>query len=72
MVASGIISRFGRRPGGQIETLNANARVTAPGRFRFTLTGLLSIGGLATALSLSKSGLFAHFGSKEALQVAVL
>jgi AcrR family transcriptional regulator len=32
----------------------------------------LSIGGLATALSLSKSGLFAHFGSKEALQVAVL
>lgn len=32
----------------------------------------LSIGGLATALSLSKSGLFAHFGSKEALQIAVL
>ena len=32
----------------------------------------LSIGGLAAALSLSKSGLFAHFGSKEALQVAVL
>ena len=32
----------------------------------------LSIGGLATALSLSKSGLFAHFGSKEALQVVVL
>jgi len=32
----------------------------------------LSIGGLATALSLSKSGLFAHFGSKDALQVAVL
>ena len=36
-----------RRPGGQIETLNANARVTAPGRFRFTLAGLLSFGGLA-------------------------
>ena len=32
----------------------------------------LTIGGLATALSLSKSGLFAHFGSKDALQVAVL
>lgn len=32
----------------------------------------LSIGRLATALELSKSGLFAHFGSKEALQVAVL
>jgi len=32
----------------------------------------LSIGTLAAALELSKSGLFAHFGSKEALQVAVL
>jgi AcrR family transcriptional regulator len=34
--------------------------------------GGLSIGRLATELSLSKSGLFAHFGSKEALQTAVL
>lgn len=32
----------------------------------------LSIGTLATELGLSKSGLFAHFGSKEELQVAVL
>jgi AcrR family transcriptional regulator len=32
----------------------------------------LSIGTLATDLGLSKSGLFAHFGSKEALQVEVL
>lgn len=32
----------------------------------------LSIGTLAGALGLSKSGLFAHFGSKQALQVAVL
>src|SRR6476619_4692325 len=32
----------------------------------------LSIGTLATELGLSKSGLFAHFGSKEDLQVAVL
>jgi len=32
----------------------------------------LSIGLLASALGLSKSGLFAHFGSREALQVAVL
>lgn len=32
----------------------------------------LSIGSLATDLSLSKSGLFAHFGSKEALEVAVV
>ncbi|HUM12024.1 MAG TPA: TetR/AcrR family transcriptional regulator [Myxococcaceae bacterium] len=32
----------------------------------------LSIGELAAALEMSKSGLFAHFGSKEELQVAVL
>ncbi len=32
----------------------------------------LSIGRLAGELALSKSGLFAHFGSKEALQVAVI
>jgi AcrR family transcriptional regulator len=32
----------------------------------------LSIGGLATELGLSKSGLFAHFGSKEDLQIEVL
>lgn len=35
------------------------------------LTGL-SIGGLAKELQMSKSGLFAHFGSKEALQLAVI
>jgi AcrR family transcriptional regulator len=32
----------------------------------------LTIGTLAETLTLSKSGLFAHFGSKEALQIAVL
>jgi AcrR family transcriptional regulator len=32
----------------------------------------LTIGRLADALALSKSGLFAHFGSKEGLQLAVL
>jgi AcrR family transcriptional regulator len=32
----------------------------------------LSFGGLAEALQLSKSGLFAHFKAKEALQLAVL
>ncbi len=35
------------------------------------LTGL-SIGSLAKELKMSKSGLFAHFGSKEALQLAVI
>lgn len=34
--------------------------------------GGLSIGMLADRLGMSKSGLFAHFGSKEALQIAVL
>lgn len=34
--------------------------------------GGLTIGALATELGLSKSGLFAHFGSKEDLQVEVL
>jgi AcrR family transcriptional regulator len=34
--------------------------------------GGLTIGKLAGALSLSKAGLFAHFGSKQALQCAVL
>ena len=38
---------------------------------QFGLEGL-SIGGLATGLNLSKSGLFAHFQSKEALQMQVL
>jgi AcrR family transcriptional regulator len=32
----------------------------------------LSIGGLATEIGLSKSGLFAHFGSKEELQLATV
>jgi len=39
-----------------------------------TVKGLeaLSIGALASETGMSKSGLFAHFGSKEALQLAVL
>jgi AcrR family transcriptional regulator len=39
-----------------------------------TVDGLdgLSIGGLATAIGMSKSGLFAHFGSKEELQLATI
>lgn len=32
----------------------------------------LTIGGLATSLGMSKSGLFAHFGSKEDLQIEVV
>jgi AcrR family transcriptional regulator len=39
-----------------------------------TVDGLdgLSIGGLATAIGMSKSGLYAHFGAKEELQLATV
>jgi AcrR family transcriptional regulator len=39
-----------------------------------TVGGLdgLSIGGLATAIGMSKSGLYAHFGSKQDLQLATI
>lgn len=46
----GIAVTCTRRADGVVETLRANARVTDPGanrNFRFTLTGLLSFGGLA-------------------------
>ena len=41
---------------------------------RASVVGLqgLTIGGLAVATGLSKSGLFLHFGSKEQLQIAVM
>ena len=39
-----------------------------------TLDGLegLSIGNLASALAMSKSGIYAHFGSKQELQLATV
>lgn len=46
----GLVVTCTRRADGGVETLRANARVTDPGtnrRFRFTLTGLLGVGGLA-------------------------
>jgi len=46
----GIAVTCTRRADGGVEVLRANARVTDPGtnaRFRFTLTGILSFGGLA-------------------------
>lgn len=46
----GITVTCTRRADGGVETLRANARVTDPGtnsRLRFTLTGILSFGGLA-------------------------
>ncbi len=49
-------------------------RIVAHGMTLASRDGLegLSIGTLAAALGMSKSGLFAHFGSKEDLQVAVI
>ena len=46
----GVLVTCTRRADGGVETLRANARITDPGtnaRFRFTLTGLLGVGGLA-------------------------
>jgi len=46
----GIVVTCTRRADGVVETLRANARVTDPGtnrNYRFSLTGLLSFGGLA-------------------------
>ncbi|MGQ3029380.1 MAG: TetR/AcrR family transcriptional regulator [Ferrovibrionaceae bacterium] len=49
-------------------------RIVEAALSRASLEGLnaLSIGELAQTVGMSKSGLFAHFGSKEALQLAVL
>jgi AcrR family transcriptional regulator len=49
------------------------AILDAAGRLaRHVGLGGMTIGSLATATGLSKSGLYAHFRSKEALQIAVL
>lgn len=50
------------------------SRIVQTALERATVVGIegLTLGDLASALELSKSGLFAHFRSKEALQIAVL
>jgi AcrR family transcriptional regulator len=57
------------RKGEQTRALILNEAVTLAGQVG--LSGL-SIGSLASRLGLSKSGLFAHFGSKEDLQLQTL
>ena len=59
-----------RRPKGQ----RTRAAILAEAARLATVDGLdgLSIGGLATAIGMSKSGLYAHFGSKEDLQLATI
>ena len=53
------------------QTRNAILQIALNQASRLGLEGL-SIGGLASAVGMSKSGLFAHFGSKKGLQMAVL
>lgn len=57
-----------------IRATDTRERILATALERVGTVGFeeLSIGGLARATDMSKSGVFAHFGSKEALQVAVL
>ncbi|MFJ6025594.1 lipocalin family protein [Brevundimonas sp. NPDC092305] len=46
----GLVVTCTRRTDGEVERLRANARITDPGtnaKFRFTLTGIMSFGGLA-------------------------
>lgn len=53
---------------------DTNRQILAGGVREASRIGLtqLTIGGLATALDMSKSGLYAHFGSKEKLQLDIL
>jgi AcrR family transcriptional regulator len=53
------------------ETRDSVLRVALAQSSQLGLRGI-TIGGLADALDMSKSGLFAHFGSKEGLQSAVM
>lgn len=55
--------------GGRTRGMILDAAVTLACR---TGLGGLSVGALAAEVGMSKSGLFAHFGTKEALQLAVL
>ena len=59
-----------QRPKGQ----RTRAAILAEAARLATVDGLdgLTIGGLATAIGMSKSGLYGHFGSKEELQLATI
>lgn len=78
--ADGVRLLLGLEPGQDVpadaETKGGRTReaILAAGVALACRTGLggLSIGTLATDVGMSKSGMFAHFGSKEALQLAVV
>ena len=60
--------------GSGAKALRTRDRILEQAQREASLYGIdaLTIGGLATVCGLSKSGLNAHFGSKEALQIAVV
>lgn len=78
--ADGVRRLLGLAPGADVrqdaETKGGRTReaILAAGVALACRTGLggLTIGALATEVGMSKSGMFAHFGSKEALQLAVV
>jgi AcrR family transcriptional regulator len=65
-----MLSKVKARPKGQ----RTRSAILAEAARLATVDGLdgLTIGGLATAIGMSKSGLYAHFGSKEDLQLATV
>jgi AcrR family transcriptional regulator len=67
-------SHVGRRPGPTEQGLRTRDTILRRAAEVASVEGLerLSIGPLAEELRLSKSGLFAHFGSKEELQLATI
>ena len=65
-------TRTARRP--RVDGARSRAAILRKAAALATVDGLegLSIGTLAAAVGISKSGLFAHFGSKEELQLATV
>src|ERR1051326_1281146 len=66
--------RGGNAPGGRTASAARRAAILDEAARLATVEGLagLSIARLADAVGMSKSGLFAHFGSKEDLQLATI
>jgi AcrR family transcriptional regulator len=74
MTATARSSRQPRTPRRQARGLRTREAILASAVDIASVNGLdgLTVGSLATQLRMSKSGLFAHFGSKEELQLATI
>lgn len=72
MPASSSDARSARRP--RSDGVRTRAAILSNAAQLATVQGLegLTIGGLAAAIGMSKSGLYAHFGSKEELQLSTI